>query len=242
MMNQSASVTDLGRELAGDMPEGSPHLRESGEAGGPVSGEPKAGGKPEPDAKPDGKGAGDENSIPEKYRHLRDKFGFAFDPELHETKKNGEPKLSKNGLLCRRPGPRKKASKSYVFRGAPQEPTAGPAPGTEAAHYAAAGRAMAETIFGIGQAFFGSEWAPRVDEAMGLDERAQMSDAWAQYFRAKGVVDIPPGIAVSVAMASYALPRLATEQTKGRLRRMVEWAKGRRKAGDKPSKGKEGQG
>jgi len=251
MANQKQSVSPLSRELTGDMPEGSPQFDPDHKAAAdtPAGETPPGGPASSPgEGKAAGSGKKSKGEIdPDQWSHLKDKFGFKFDPALHEVKKDNTPKLSKNGLLCRKPGRTKTKTRSRVFTG-PQPAGEGAAapeamPGTEAHHYAAAGNAMAQTIFAIGVALGGEEWQPAKNEALGLNESDQMAAAWADYFRAKGVVDIPPGMAVGIACASYALPRLAMPKTRGRLGRLVDWfkrRKGKRReevpAGDKGEK------
>ena len=234
-MNPNKTVSKIGRELAGDMPQGSEHLKgPEPDSGAAPGGEQK----PEPNKSKAGSAKKPEIDL-KKYAHLKDKHGFAFDPKVHKTKAGGEPVIGKNNLLCRRPGRRPAESKSFVFQGAPAEGAPGeqPGPGTEAAHYAAAGQAMSATIFAVGQMLGGRDWAPKAVPEMGLDESAQMADAWAAYFRAKGVVDIPPGMAVSIACASYALPRFTLPSTQTRLGKLRDWWKNRKdKKPDKPPK------
>lgn len=229
-MIQNKSVSNLAKQLTGDMPEGSAHMNPDNQKetdkqpAQEAAGDSTAPGKGQKGEK--GKGGID----PKQYSHLKDKNGFSFDPEIHETKKDGTPKLSKNNILCRRPGRRAGASKSRVFAG-PQKPEdkAEVLPGSENAHYEAAGRAMAQTVFGVGVMLFGEEWRPMRQEQVGLDEAAQMQDAWADYFRARGVVDVPPGVAVGIAMVSYALPRFGMPKTRSRLGALVDRWKGRKR-------------
>lgn len=231
-MNQAASVSKLAAELAGDMPKASEHLKEDAPPAPAANGPAAAPPPPATDtAKPDKKSKkGSAAAInPADYAHLKDKHGFSFDPKVHKTKKDGAPLLTAAGLLWRKPGQRPKQSKSFIYQGAPRPgEDAPPGVGTEAAHYEASGRVMAETIFSIGQMLFGQEWAPIKIEGE-IDERAQMSSAWAEYSRAKGINDIPPGVAVAIAMASYSLPRLAKDNTKKKIGGFFGWIKNRKR-------------
>lgn len=236
MDNRPATVKQLGNQLAGGMPAGSDHLKDTptAEAGSKTGAdEPNpAGSQPAP-GKKSGKSKA-EPVNPADYAHLKDKNGFAFDPDIHKTKLDGTPKLTKGNQLWLKSGKRINNSKSFIKRGAaqpgaqPGSETDAPGPGTEAAHYEASGRVMAETIFSLGQMFFGPEWAPQ-QVAGQIDERGQMSTAWAEYFRAKGLSDIPPGMAIAIAMGSYTLPRLAMPTTKSRFTRLGAWFKNRKK-------------
>lgn len=244
-MNQTANVTGLGKQLAGDMPQGSDHLKDTpAEPAAPAADKTPPAAAPAAESKPKAarksKGKKGAQVDLSQFAHLRDKHGFKFDPEVHKVNRDGTPKVTGDGLLWRKPGKRPAKSKSVIFRGGPDQGTGTdesghqPQPGTESAHYQAAGAVMAETIFSIGQMFMGREWAPVQTE--GMDERAAMADAWAQYFRAKGIHDIPPGVAVSIAMASYALPRLALESTRTKMGRMRSWWANRKRKKAAPPK------
>lgn len=233
-MNQNDTVSILGKQLAGDMPQGSDHLNPANRTKTDSQPAPGTGAdSAAPETGPKGE-KGKAGVNPKQYSHLKDKNGFSFDPDIHETKKDGTPKLSKNGVLCRRPGRRAGASKSRVFTGPQPGEQAEILPGTESAHYDAAGRAMAQTIFAAGAALFGEEWQPQRVESVGLDEDAQMQSAWADYFRARGVVDVPPGVAVGIAMVSYALPRLSMPKTRNRIKGLIAKFRGRKQKKEKP--------
>lgn len=63
-----------------------------------------------------------------------------------------------------------------------------------------------------GMALFGSELG-----AMKAEEKPMMIKAWADYCESMGVVDVPPGLALIIAMSMYSLPRALSEQGKARL-------------------------
>lgn len=153
-----------------------------------------------------------------------DRQGRGFDPALHETGANGSPVTNKDGTLRLKRGrgaAKAKLNEDYGPIGsavktpemARMEPTA-----TKTGHL------IAEQIFGIGRMIGGEEWAPVLNPEYGLDERAQMRDAWAAYCEAKDIQDIPPGIALSMVMFAYASPRLFMPKTKSRLQKAKEWA------------------
>ena len=69
----------------------------------------------------------------------------------------------------------------------------------------------------------GAEWQPRVDNSIGLNEAETMTKAWRDYYAAKGIRDIPPGVALTIALAAYTLPRAMMPQTQSRLQRLKNW-------------------
>lgn len=136
-----------------------------------------------------------------------DADGRSFDPAIHATDDQGNPRLTKAGKLRKRPG-RGSGGKS-----------AGPQQHKVSREL---GRTTAETIFYVSQAAFGEEWAPVYKPTQGIDERAQMIEAWAAYYEATGTTEVPPWVGVAIAMGCYALPRLNQPKTKTRIGVFVE--------------------
>jgi len=138
---------------------------------------------------------------------LRDASGASFDSTLHQMSKDGMPKITKAGNFKKKPG----KSKSAIANVTPPD---------EDASYKACGSSTAEIIFIAGQGIGGAEWKPRPEE------RAYMSDAWTQYYKAKGVEDLPPGVIVATALISYVAPRFTMPETQTRTKRFTNWFKG----------------
>lgn len=150
-----------------------------------------------------------------------DRNGRGFDPNLHETDGNGAAVLNKDRTLRLKRGrgaerarlrPEDGPSTIKTPAMASLEPTA-----TKTGHL------IAEQIFGVGRMLGGEEWAPQLNPELGLDERAQMRDAWATYCEHKEIRDIPPGMALSMVMLAYISPRLFMPKTKSRLQVAKEW-------------------
>ncbi len=137
-----------------------------------------------------------------------DADGRTFDPAIHATDEAGNPRLTKAGKLRKRPG-----------RGSGGGKSAGPQQHKVSREL---GRTTAETIFYVSQAAFGEEWAPVYKPSQGIDERAQMIEAWAAYYEATGTTEVPPWVSVAIAMGCYALPRLNQPKTKTRIGVFVE--------------------
>lgn len=74
---------------------------------------------------------------------------------------------------------------------------------------------------------FGPEWQARVIKSESgdvmLDERAYMGKCYADYCNAKGIRDIPPGVALAMSLIAYAAPRFAQPETAERAGTIREW-------------------
>lgn len=143
-----------------------------------------------------------------------DADGRAFDPRLHLTDEHGKPKLTKAGKLRKKRQP--KGSKvADVNREREQ-----------AAKRIAArqsGKAAANAMLMFGVAIGGEEWHPRVEKSIGLDEREMLETGFADYFEAKEMEDIPPGVALAICVSAYSLPRLTMPNTQSRLSKAKAW-------------------
>ena len=144
-----------------------------------------------------------------------DVWGRAFDPLIHLTDEAGAPLKTSNGKLRVKRGKGiKKSTVAAVDKGVV---------------YTQTGVATAEIIFLTSIAVGGEEWSPSEDE------RLYMSHAWAEYFKAKGIKDLPPGYILATALIAYAVPRFAQPVTKSRLNRLFGWLKRKFKRGSKES-------
>lgn len=163
-----------------------------------------------------------------------DGFGRPFDAAIHVTDDAGEPVLTKSGKLKCRPGcglggrGNKGANREAGPRSQVGGPAGGPGAPTDAVrreHTRAAAVAAVETVGTLGRMLGGEEWAFIRDESRGIDERSAGVDAFAQYFEAKGIEDIPPGVALAIWAMAYAGPRFAAPKTRGRLKLAGAWIK-----------------
>lgn len=135
-----------------------------------------------------------------------------FDAAIHAVDASGNPIHNQDGSYRKRKGPRKGNSQSV-------SPVAVNTAAKEA------GAATAQMIFVLGSIIGGAEWAPVVDDKIGLNEPKQMADAWEAYYIATDTTQLPPWLGVAVVMACYAGPRLWMPQTKARLEKVVKFAK-----------------
>jgi hypothetical protein len=149
-----------------------------------------------------------------------DKDGTAFDPSIHDAR------LNRDGVWARKRG-RKKGSVSEPAapRSIVGTADASPAsPGSSpigdrfdlaAELYTRAGYSVLDGAFsGDG------EWLPEND-----GEHVALRGAVATYLRHKGTDDLPPGLAVGLAIATYGAKRISKPNTSTRLRLYVSWIK-----------------
>lgn len=149
----------------------------------------------------------------DEYRGRVDAEGTAFDPAIHATDDAGRPKKTKTGKWSKKRG--RKSRTGYSQKQA----------GKTSADIEAeqAGLATAQVIFTMGVAIGGEEWQPVIDDSTGVNEPHQMAQAWAEYYKATGITNMPPWLTVVIACGSYAMPRLAMPKTQTRLQRLRGW-------------------
>lgn len=163
-----------------------------------------------------------------QYAEYVDKEGLPFDPSVHKVNKAGEPTLSTKGLLVRKPGRKagggQSAAGSVIGRPqAAESPDPGPA--REKAQARATGIVAASMLMQIGIVAGGEEWRPIHDDKSGLDEKAMLEGAFADYFEATGKTDLPPGMCLAIAIGGYALPRFAMPKTQTRVGKLKGFIK-----------------
>lgn len=161
----------------------------------------------------------------EAAKGLTDKQGRTFDPSIHKTDREGQPVINNDGSLRLKPG---HGSPKWQNKAQPQSRLVTDKPGQSVQREADptdVGKGISESIFALGQLIGGDEWAPVKDPTYGIDERAQMYDAWGRYCEAQGIKDFPPGIAVTMVCIAYAVPRFTKPKTKARVGGIVNWCK-----------------
>lgn len=204
-------------DLEGDIPDVSEHVVK--EVGEPEAGADLAEAPP----------------IEDEYAGLTDKYGRPFDPVMHVTDGGGKPLINRGkgkarGFLTIRAGVRRpKATKSKVKRprkkraiiapepepSSPEAPSPEPEPSFPPDQAALIASSM---TFQLGMMVFGEDGAPIRDQRMGIDEAFFMKHAYENYFRAKGVRDIPPGWLILIAVGDYSLRRLTMPRPQQRFK------------------------
>lgn len=148
-----------------------------------------------------------------------------FDPAIHSSDSEGKGIKTQAGKWRRKRGKGSASNAAKTSTLGQSEASSGPSAAQQAA--TATGIACAEMTIGTCTMVFGPEWQARVhkDETgrVLLDERSYMAKAYADYCAAKGIHDIPPGVALSLALVAYAAPRFAEPETRERAGTIREW-------------------
>ncbi len=150
-----------------------------------------------------------------------DKAGTIFDPKLHAVNSDGEPSLTPLGKF------RKKRGTSSVST-TNKELIAQQQTDAQKAAARAAGQLAADMMIGSCVTLLGEEWIPIGEtgkqEPATFNEHENLRRAFGDYFAAKNISDFPPGMALSIALTSYMMPRFAAgKETQTRLAKAKIW-------------------
>jgi len=179
----------------------------------------------EPDPEPE-EGLAPEINKDQEFEAVTDKYGRAFDPAIHVVDTNGRPRInSKNGYLSIKAGTPpplqyERATKAETRAEAANEKSSTSVePDIENKAARAKRRYVASVATSIfiktGVGLFGEEWLPKKER--GIDEQAELVDLWDEYLKAKGLEDLPPGVALALGLGGYAAMRLHLPQTRSRF-------------------------
>lgn len=145
--------------------------------------------------------------------------GKPYDPNTHEISASTGKAIKK-----------RRGGKSTI--GAPTKNATSPnnAPTSQdignAQQAAANGQMAALATFAGLQGIFGEEFAPRKESHVG-DEFQFLAAAYGNYFLAKGMVDIPPGWALVIAIGSITAPRFGMPKTRTKMQRVKDFIIGK---------------
>lgn len=159
----------------------------------------------------------------------QDSDGNVFDPSIHAVNADGTPRTRANGSYALKRGRKSTSSQNPPKNSGAAKAKGVAVPGTVPARDALeqqarqTGVGAANMMFILAQTLGGSEWAPRIDPNIGLDEKAMMEQAHADAFAAWGIGDIPPGWALVFAYAMFAGPRFTMPVTKTRMQKLRGW-------------------
>lgn len=137
--------------------------------------------------------------------NVLDDRGYSFDPSIHDVGADGKPLMNSKGFLKRRRGRKKGSTK--VKDGTPP-----PANFEEKIKQTA--YICTHGIFNSCQMVFGEDWAPQKNP---VDEEKMMVESFSDYFRVKGVADIPPGVALAFSLMMYSARRFTMPKTKSKM-------------------------
>lgn len=149
----------------------------------------------------------------DKYSELKDRKGNPFDPSLHKTNAAGEPVLTATGKLSIKPG-RKDGSPTKAAKSSISAVSITESAREKEQKARIAGIAAANMLTTLGMTFGYDEWRPIKQD--GIDEQQNLNTAFGDYFVAKNIDDFPPGLALTIAVCGYVLPRFTMPQTKER--------------------------
>ena len=168
--------------------------------------------------------------------NLTDRFGVSFDPAIHITGRDGKPTVTKTGKLMRKGGTSPVGAKATTQKQKPAENTGAKSfVGSDAGgkidppqaelkvEHKASGIALAGAIMALSVAIGGEEFNPLKRDDLGLDERAMLENASAEWLRAKNMTDLPPDVAFAIAIASYIVPRFTMPKTQNRIKLFFQW-------------------
>lgn len=159
-------------------------------------------------------------------QNVTDKAGNTFNPDIHATNEDGSPRLTESGNFAKKRGRKSGSTNSGGSTLGATKSQIDPATIQKqqiVAKQQAAGKAAAGSLIMLGMVIGGDEWRPLVNEQMGLNEQANLEQAFADYFTARGLDDIPAGVALSIAVSAYVLPRFTMPKT--RTRTATLWTK-----------------
>lgn len=140
-----------------------------------------------------------------------------FDPRIHKTDRRGRPIRRKDGKgFAKKPGPKPPLSDGEHAPAATVGAAAADSPPAAPPNYAKLGEFAAGAFFGATQTILGPAWAPNPDE------KTRIEQATTDYCASQGFSDIPPGVALIIALGMYAAPRFADPETRGRIRKFAE--------------------
>lgn len=153
---------------------------------------------------------------------LTDRHGASFDPHIHVTNPDGTPSLTINNKLKRKPG-RNSGGPSIV--GGKTKPIQDKQESSQTVNSRAAAITTVDMLEMVGMMFAGDEWRYIKDNKTGLDERENGYTVFEDYYRSKGVSDIPPGVAVVIWGLLYAVPRFRQPVTQSKFQQFGNWVK-----------------
>jgi hypothetical protein len=161
------------------------------------------------------------------FADLKDGDGAPFDPSIHVTNADGEPLTTKTGKLRKRPGRKADGatrSQSHVAVPGTTKQDSGQQAAQELTQKRRqSGMHAARMFTSVAAMIGGEEWKPQKIEKYGLDEQESLDESLADYFEAKEMEDIPPGVALVMVVVSYMAPRFMMPKTKSRLGRLKDW-------------------
>jgi hypothetical protein len=139
-----------------------------------------------------------------------DDLGRGFDASIHESDANGQPRLNKAGYIAKRRGGASKAganpSQSKVNT-KPKDKKVDAVPENLEPQIQATAQMSTAIFTTLATMIGGEEFKPVVDKATGENEPEMLTMVFANYYRDKGIIDIPPGVALTLGLGFYVAKR-----------------------------------
>lgn len=171
--------------------------------------------------------ASKQQAVKEAHAGITDRAGNPFDPAIHKTNKVGEPTLTNQGNCILKPKPkngeRAAQSSGSVIGGRGAQAKPDDKEQAQKVQARASGAMAANLLLTLGIVAGGEEWQPKKDTTTGLDEKAMLEGAFADYFEATGKTDLPPSMTLIVAIGAYSLPRFTMPKTQTRISKLKQW-------------------
>jgi hypothetical protein len=136
-----------------------------------------------------------------------------FDPSIHATNEDGSPKYRADGVTLAMKRGRKGAQKTSVETGHIENKPIRKQPTVDSS--AATATMIVGMMEGLAVSAIGDEWA------MIPEEKMLQESAWANYLRASGYGDLPPGVLLLCVTAGYVAPRLKHQNTRGKIAKFL---------------------
>jgi len=151
---------------------------------------------------------------------LVDRYGRAFNPDLHATTPDGKPVTTRDGNISLKRGAKQKLNLPGDKPG-----DVAPAPGIDqmAAKRRATAQVCAGTFIQTSIVIFGDEWRPEITKD--FNEVEFLTQATDDYMKIAGFKEMPPWMGLAVAYGSYITKRLNKPQTQAKIKTWFQAAK-----------------
>lgn len=146
-----------------------------------------------------------------------DKNGKAYDPNTHEISP-----LTGKAIKKRRGGKSGSTSSSVVVNSQTSKSSQISTVDKSVVEARATGKFAASAMIGLCVGVFGDEFNPQKTDT--YDERGYLENAFGDYFVATGRTDLPPSMALVVAIGVYVAPRFTQPKTQTKLGAIKDWA------------------
>lgn len=139
-------------------------------------------------------------SPPSSEEYIDDEPSGNFNADIHSVDENGKPRYNKNGTYRKKRG-RKSGVHNHGNNGVY----------VDDALCQKAAVAIVNTIIAAGLMIGGEEWVPKPEESLMLNQ------GWYEYFKAAGIINVPPWVTLVAINAMYIMPRLNMPKTKSKI-------------------------